>query len=32
MSEGITGRELEEKKFVTCKDGTLLSYEFYKHI
>ena len=32
VSEGITRRELEEKRFVTCKDGTLLSYEFYKHV
>lgn len=32
MNEGIHHKELEEKKFITCKDGTLLSYEFYQHV
>lgn len=31
MSEGITRRELKEKKLIVCKDGTLLSNEFYEH-
>ena len=32
MSEGIRAKELEEKKYITCSDGTLLSYDFYKHV
>ena len=32
MSERISERELEEKKFVTCADGTVLSFDFYRYI
>ena len=32
MKEGIHHKHLEEKKFITCKDGTLLSYAFYQHV
>ncbi len=32
MDNGITAEELKEKKYITCKDGTLLSYDFYKHV
>ena len=32
MKEGITWRELEEKKYITCKDGTVLSWDFHQYI
>ena len=32
MKEGISKKELEEKKYITCKDGTVLSYDFYMYI
>lgn len=31
MKEGIHRKDLEEKKFVACKDGTVLSFEFYQN-
>lgn len=32
MSESIHRKELEEKKMITCKDGTVLSIDFYNHV
>ena len=32
MSEGIHDEELKEKGFVACKDGTMLSFDFYQHV
>ena len=32
MSEGMHHNELEEKKFITCEDGTVLSFEFYQYV
>ena len=32
MREGILHNELEEKKTIICKDGTVLSFDFYQHV
>ena len=32
MREGIQHNELEEKKTIICKDGTVLSFDFYQHV
>lgn len=32
MGEGIRSKDLEEKKFITCKDGVVLSFDFYQHV
>ena len=32
MANDILEKELEEKKYITCKDGTVLSYDFYKFV
>ena len=32
MSEGIFSKELEENGFITCRDGTVLSFDFYQHV
>ena len=32
MDEGILLNELEEKMFIACKDGTVLSFDFYQHV
>ncbi|MCR5349246.1 MAG: helix-turn-helix domain-containing protein [Bacilli bacterium] len=32
MREGIGVKDLEEKRFISCKDGTMLSFDFYRHV
>lgn len=32
MDNGISDKELKEKQFITLKDGTVLSYDFYEQV
>lgn len=32
LANGISEKELEEKKYITCQDDTVLSYDFYKYV
>lgn len=32
VANNIKDKELEKKKFITLKDGTVLSFEFYQHV